>query len=161
MRALAAIPTLVVTGPRGAGKTRLIARLLGERPAGETWAALLEDRGTARLDAGAGLAVVRLTAGCPCCVGRVNLRVALARLLRTARPARLFVELDAASHVEATIRLLAGPWLASVLALGPLVEIVAGPGAPPARAGVRQVARAALDGVTLAGLYGTTVSEPR
>jgi G3E family GTPase len=161
MAALAAIPTLVVTGARGAGKTRLIGRLLDERPPGETWAALIEDRGTARIDASEGRAIVRLDSGCPCCVGQVSLRVALTRLLRTARPARLFVELDAASHAEAVLRLLAGPWLAPVLALGPLVEVVERPGEPPPRAGARQVARSALDEVTLAGLYGTTVNEPR
>lgn len=161
MAALSAIPTLVVTGSRGSGKTRLIARLLDERPPGEIWAALLEDRGTARIEAGAGRAIVRLDSGCPCCAGQVSLRVALTGLLRSARPARLFVELDAASHAQAVLRLLAGPWLAPVLALGPLVEIVDRPGGLAARPGVRQVAGGALDRVTLAGLYGTTVSEPR
>lgn len=46
-------------------------------------------------------------AACPCCVGRVELQVSLARLLRDEKPTRVFVELPDASHLAAFRRALA------------------------------------------------------
>ena len=169
------MPTLVVTGQPGAGKTTLISRLLGSRPPGETWAVLVNERGAARLDPAPGVAVAEVDGGCMCCTAQVAFRVALTRLLREARPARLFIELNAASHLAATLKALSGPWLAPVLALGPVVEAVdldAGEsspaGAPPADVVCVRGAGAApgkrvidADRATLAAIYGTTVSEPR
>jgi G3E family GTPase len=172
---LEGVPTLVVVGRPGAGKSTLIERLLASRPPGETWAVLVNERGATRLDPAPGVAVAEVDGGCPCCTAQVAFRVALTRLLREAHPARLFVELGAAGHLDATLKTLSGPWLASVLALGPVVEMVdldagaASPaGSPPAdvvcvrgrgAAPAQRVVDA--DRATLAALYGTTVNEPR
>jgi G3E family GTPase len=161
MSRLANVPTLVVTGRRGAGKTTLIARLLGERPASATWAVLVNERGAARIEPAPGVAVAEVAGGCPCCTAHLSLRVALTRLLREARPARLFVELDAESHVDATLKTLSGPWLAPVLALGPVVEVVDRPRFGATGAARTLIAADELGRATLAALYGTRVSEPR
>ena len=168
------MPTLVVAGRPGAGKTTLIARLLTGRPPGETWAVLANERGATRIDPAPGVAVAEVDGGCPCCTAQVAFRVALTRLLREARPARLFVELGAGGHLEATLKILTSPWLAPVLALGPVVEVVdLDAGDAPAQAPTVDVvcvrgsgaatAKRVIDAdrATLAALYGTTVNEPR
>jgi hypothetical protein len=178
--ALAGIPTLIVAGCRGAGKSTLIGRLLQERPAGQTWGALVGEHGAARVQPGNGVALAEVVPGCPCCTAQVAFRVALAGLLRDARPVRLFIELGEASHVDLVLKVLASPWLAPALALGPLVEVVAtgSRGVAPApidstdvlcvRGDVAAVTRCAgsrrvIDAcaATLAGVYGTMVNEPR
>lgn len=51
---------------------------------------------------------VRLaTRGCPCCSGRVEMQVALARLIRERRPRGVVIELADASHLSALRRALA------------------------------------------------------
>ena len=55
MRTIAAmleqIPTHLVGGPLGAGKTSLIRQLLAQRPAAERWAVLINEFGQIGLDA--------------------------------------------------------------------------------------------------------------
>ena len=45
------IPTHVIAGPLGAGKTSLISHLLAQRPAGERWAVLINEFGQIGIDA--------------------------------------------------------------------------------------------------------------
>ncbi len=45
------IPTHVIAGPLGAGKTSLIRHLLAQRPAHERWAVLINEFGLIGLDA--------------------------------------------------------------------------------------------------------------
>jgi G3E family GTPase len=45
------IPTHVIAGPLGAGKTSLIKHLMTQRPAGERWAVLINEFGQIGLDA--------------------------------------------------------------------------------------------------------------
>jgi G3E family GTPase len=176
---LANVPTLVVCVPAGAGKSVLIARLFAERPRNATWAVLAGGRGPIPIEPGEGVAVAQLGGGCVCCTAQVALRVALTKLLREARPERLFVELDAASHLRAAVKALREPWLAPVLAIEAVVCVVDGTrpdavgstlvdecdvvcirGGPtaaiPRGKRVVDLARA-----TLASLQGTSASEPR
>ncbi|EPN16002.1 cobalamin synthesis protein/P47K family protein, partial [Pseudomonas syringae pv. actinidiae ICMP 18804] len=44
------IPTHVIGGPLGAGKTSLIKRLLAQKPAHERWAVLINEFGQIGLD---------------------------------------------------------------------------------------------------------------
>lgn len=83
----------VVAGAPRSGKSALVARLLEEH---KTWRALRPG-------------------ACPCCVGRVELQVNLARLLREERPERVFVELPDPGHLAAFRKAL-GEW--------PLVQYV-------------------------------------
>jgi G3E family GTPase len=51
---------------------------------------------------------VRLrTRGCPCCTARIEMQVALARLIREQRPRGVVIELADASHLGALRRALA------------------------------------------------------
>ncbi|HSD42942.1 MAG TPA: GTP-binding protein [Burkholderiales bacterium] len=183
MTPLANVPTLVVSGSLGAGKTTLISRLLDARPGRETWAVLANERGVVRITPRNGVAVAEVDGGCVCCTGQIALRVGLTRLLREARPARLFVELDAASHLPAVLENFRNPWLAPVLAIEAVIGVVDGAAFRPDAAMQERIAacgvicvrgdpaavvrtapgRRFIDvvAVTLGALQGVSVSEPR
>jgi G3E family GTPase len=121
---IANVRTLVLTGLRGAGKTTLIRRLLGARPASERWAVIVNERGQSSIAPTEGVHVTEVDGGCMCCAAQLNLRVGLTRVLRESRPARLFIEVNGASHVADVLRILRGPWLAPVLRLDGVVHVV-------------------------------------
>jgi G3E family GTPase len=56
---------------------------------------------------------------CPCCVGRVELQVELARVIREQRPQGVLIELADASHQPALLRALAEWPLAQYVRLEP------------------------------------------
>lgn len=56
---------------------------------------------------------------CPCCVGRVELQVELARVIREQRPRGVLVELADASHLPALQRALSEWPLAQYLSAEP------------------------------------------
>ncbi|WP_460085244.1 GTP-binding protein [Pseudomonas sp. H2_G03] len=82
------IPTHVIAGPLGAGKTSLIKHLLAQRPANERWAVLINEFGQIGLDAALltqdddGIAMGEVAGGCLCCVNGAPFQVGLGRLLR-------------------------------------------------------------------------------
>jgi G3E family GTPase len=59
------------------------------------------------------------TRGCPCCVGRVELQVALARLLRERRPQGVLIALADAGHRDRLLGALAESPLAQYLRVEP------------------------------------------
>lgn len=91
------VPVHFVTGPARASVTELVVRLTASRG---NWRSLAPR-------------------ACPCCVGRAELQVTLARLLREEQPARVLVEIANPEHLGAAQRVLA-EW-----PLGPHVEISA------------------------------------
>ena len=124
------IPTHVITGPLGAGKTSLIRHLLTQRPQHERWAVLVNEFGQIGLDAAllhttdAGISLTELPGGCLCCVNGAPLQVALVQLLRRAQPQRLFIEPSGLGHPATLLKQLAeGTWQ-GVLAIQPAVMVV-------------------------------------
>ena len=124
------IPTHVIAGPLGAGKTSVIRQLMAQRPAGERWAVLVNEFGQVGLDAALlsrdedGIAIAEVAGGCLCCVNGTPFQVGLGRLLRKARPDRLFIEPSGLGHpVQLLNQLRQGPWL-GVLAMQPLVMVL-------------------------------------
>lgn len=124
------IPTHLIAGPLGAGKTSLIKHLLGHKPAGERWAILINEFGQIGLDAallttGAdGIALGEVAGGCLCCVNGAPFQVGLGRLLRKARPDRLLIEPSGLGHpARLMTQLRQAPWL-GVLALQPSVMVL-------------------------------------
>ena len=127
---LADIQTHVIAGPLGAGKTTLIRQLFAQRPTHERWAVLVNEFGQVGLDAALmtpddeGLSIAEVPGGCLCCVQGVPLQVALTRLLRRARPQRLFIEPSGLGHPASLYRQLQAPPWTGVLTLQPLIWVV-------------------------------------
>jgi G3E family GTPase len=106
------IPTHVIAGPLGAGKTSLIKHLMAQRPVGERWAVLINEFGQIGLDAALltedaqGIALGEVAGGCLCCVNGAPFQIGLARLLRKAKPHRLFIEPSGLGHPAQLLRQL-------------------------------------------------------
>lgn len=118
------IPTNLVTGCPGAGKTSAVRSLLARRPEGERWAVLVNDSGQTGIEdrgysgvSSEDVTVSKVAGGCICCTAKLGLRVALIRLLRKARPQRLLIEAAGLAHPAAVIDALLDPWLAEALKL--------------------------------------------
>lgn len=139
------IPTHVIAGPLGAGKTSLIKHLLAQRPANERWAVLINEFGQIGLDAALltldddGIALGEVAGGCLCCVNGAPFQVGLGRLLRKAKPDRLFIEPSGLGHPAQLLKQLReAPWQ-NVLAVQPCVLVLdaqalaAGRALPPAQ----------------------------
>lgn len=124
------IPTHVIAGPLGAGKTSLIRQLMAQRPAGERWAVLINEFGQIGLDAALltsdtdGIALGEVAGGCLCCVNGAPFQIGLGRLLRKARPDRLFIEPSGLGHPAQLLKQLSkAPWL-GVLVVQPCVLVL-------------------------------------
>jgi G3E family GTPase len=124
------IPTHLIAGPLGAGKTSLLQDLLAQRPAGERWAVLVNEFGQVGLDAALlsrdedGIALGEVAGGCLCCVNGAPFQVGLSRLLRKARPQRVFIEPSGLGHpAQLLAQLRAAPWQ-GVLAVQPLLMVL-------------------------------------
>lgn len=127
---LTQIPTHLICGPLGAGKTSLIRSLLAQKPARERWAVLINEFGQIGLDAAllstdeTGISLAEVAGGCLCCVNGVPFQVGLGRLLRKAKPDRLLIEPSGLGHpTELLTQLGAPPWQ-GVLALQPCVTVL-------------------------------------
>ncbi|TWI57699.1 G3E family GTPase [Pseudomonas duriflava] len=124
------IPTHLIAGSLGAGKTSLIRHLMTQRPEHEKWAVLINEFGQIGLDAALlhttreGVVLSEIAGGCLCCVNNAPFHVALGRLLRKAKPQRLFIEPSGLGHPAALRKQLTqAPWQ-SVLSLQPLILVV-------------------------------------
>lgn len=124
------IPTHVIAGPLGAGKTSLIRNLLAQRPAHERWAVLINEFGLVGLDAALlttdddGVALGEVAGGCLCCVNGVPFQVGLGRLLRKAKPHRLLIEPSGLGHPLVLLEQLREmPWAGVLAVQAPLLVL--------------------------------------
>lgn len=127
------VPTHLIAGPLGAGKTTVLRHLMLQRPADESWAVLVNEFGEVGIDAAlledcsAGVQLAEIPGGCLCCVNGLPFQVGLGRLLRRARPQRLFIEASGLGHPVALMQQLAAPPWQGVLALQPLIMVLDAP----------------------------------
>ena len=126
-----AVPTHIITGFLGAGKTTLLNALLQQKPAGETWAVLMNEFGRIGVDQALisqqdGIAIKEVLGGCLCCTSQLPMQVALARLLGSAKPDRLFIEPTGMGHPDQLIEQLSEAHWQKALSLRAVITVVNG-----------------------------------
>lgn len=105
------IPTNLITGVLGAGKTTAIQSLLDQKPENERWAIVINEYGqvaidNALLEHSAEIEVMELASGCACCTMSFAFRPLLAQLIRRVKPHRLIIEPSGAGHPARIIDML-------------------------------------------------------
>ncbi len=110
---ITSVPTHIVTGFLGAGKTTLILHLLKTKPEQERWAILVNEFGEMGLDgafiqanANNQVFVREVPGGCMCCTSGVSMSVALNQLLSQAKPDRLIIEPTGLGHPREVLQTL-------------------------------------------------------
>lgn len=123
-----AIPTNVVTGFLGVGKTTLIRHLLAHRPRDERWAVLVNEFGELGVDGAVldqdGTAVVDIPGGCLCCATAQLFTVGLNRLIRDHHPERILIEPTGLGHPGEILRTLTGVFFSDVLDVQTTVTLI-------------------------------------
>ena len=117
------IPTNVIVGFLGSGKTTAIAKLIDQRRMGENWSVLINEYGKvsidhALVDSGMeGVAVEELTGGCACCTLAMLFQPLLAQFIRRTKPDRLILEPSGLSHPAKVVDILRSPNFAKTIDL--------------------------------------------
>jgi len=97
-----AIPTNIISGFLGVGKTTLIRRLLETKPENERWAVLVNEFGEVGIDGALmqadGIAVKEVPGGCMCCSVGLPSRAALNQLIEEQNPDRILIEPTGLAH---------------------------------------------------------------
>ena len=115
------IPTNLITGFLGAGKTTAILHLLANKPEGETWGVLVNEFGEIGIDgammAGRGAVVREVPGGCMCCVAGLPMQIGLNMLIARSKPDRILIEPTGLGHPEQILKTLTGEHYREVLDL--------------------------------------------
>jgi G3E family GTPase len=127
------VPTNVITGFLGVGKTTAILQLLKTKPANERWAVLVNEFGEVGIDgsllggnnaAAKGLFITEVAGGCMCCASGVPMKIALNALLTKAKPDRLLIEPTGLGHPKEVLKVLQSSHYQSVLQLNATLTLV-------------------------------------
>lgn len=126
------IPTNIITGFLGVGKTTAIQQLLKDKPADERWAVLVNEFGEIGIDAGllaneqqaTGVFMKEVPGGCMCCAAGIPMQVALSQLIRQAKPDRILIEPTGLGHPLEVIKVLQQPHYQEVLDLRTVITLV-------------------------------------
>lgn len=131
--ALVAIPTNVICGFLGVGKTTAILSLLRQKPDGERWAILVNEFGEVGIDGELlakqkgghqGVSIREVPGGCMCCAAGLPMQIALNQLLAQARPHRLLIEPTGLGHPKEVLETLANEHYQRVLSVQHTVTLV-------------------------------------
>jgi len=118
------IPTNIITGFLGVGKTTAILSLLQHKPDNERWAVLVNEFGEIGIDGGLlqstngknnGVFITEVPGGCMCCTAGLPMQVALNQLLKHAQPHRLLIEPTGLGHPKEVLQVLSSEHYQSVL----------------------------------------------
>ncbi|RLS77224.1 MAG: cobalamin biosynthesis protein CobW, partial [Planctomycetota bacterium] len=98
------IPTNIITGFLGTGKTTAILELLKCRPAGERWSVFVNEYGMVSIDdvlmesKSQDVQIQELAGGCFCCTTSAMMDTVLMQFIRRTKPDRLLIEPSGAGH---------------------------------------------------------------
>lgn len=115
------IPTNLIMGFLGVGKTTAILDLFKQKPKNENWAVLVNEFGKIGIDgaiySAAGITVKEIAGGCLCCAVGLPFTVSVNRLLKEERPDRLLIEPTGLGHPKKVLDMLAAGSFKEVLEL--------------------------------------------
>ena len=111
---ISALPTTLITGFLGVGKTTAILQLLANKPKNENWAVLVNEFGEVGIDSAllagnaneSGVFIREVPGGCMCCASGVPMQVALNQLISKAKPDRLIIEPTGLGHPKEVVAVL-------------------------------------------------------
>lgn len=124
------IPTNIIVGFLGSGKTTAIAKLIDKRRPDEKWSVLINEFGEVSIDHALldsdlqGIAVEELGGGCACCTLALVFRPLLAQFIRRTKPDRLVLEPSGVSHPANVVDILRSPDFANSIELRNIICLI-------------------------------------
>ncbi len=127
------VPTNVITGFLGVGKSTAIMHLLKFKPANERWAILVNEFGEVGIDGSllsgnkdnqTDIHIREVTGGCMCCTAGLPMQIALNLLLAKANPHRLLIEPTGLGHPKEVLSTLNNEYYAKVLDIQRTITLV-------------------------------------
>ena len=128
-----AVPTNIITGFLGVGKTSAILHLLKSKPDNERWAVLVNEFGEVGVDGSlfqgqhpedGNVFIREVPGGCMCCVAGLPMQVALNQLLARAKPDRLLIEPTGIGHPVEVLEVLTAEHYTDTLAIEKIITLV-------------------------------------
>lgn len=130
---LLGVPTNIITGFLGVGKTSAILSLLSQKPFAERWAVLINEFGEIGVDGSlvqgqstsdTAVHIKEVPGGCMCCAAGLPMQIALTMLLQKAQPQRLLIEPTGLGHPVEVMQALAAEHFREVLSLQKTLTLV-------------------------------------
>jgi len=127
------VPTNIITGFLGVGKTSTILNLLANKPKDERWAVLVNEFGEIGVDGSLvqgqqidkeKVFIREVPGGCMCCAAGVPMQIALNQLLLKAKPDRLLIEPTGLGHPKEVLQVLSSTHYRDVLSLQKNITLV-------------------------------------
>jgi G3E family GTPase len=122
------IPTNIISGFLGAGKTTAIQHLIKHKPPLESWAIVVNEFGQIGVDGkllqNDGVAVKEIPGGCLCCVASQSFNVGLNQIIKQHRPQRIIIEPTGLGHPKKLIDTLSSEFYESVLDLKAVINLL-------------------------------------
>jgi G3E family GTPase len=128
-----AVPTNIITGFLGVGKTSAILHLLKSKPVNERWAVLVNEFGEIGVDGSlfqgqhsedGNVFIREVPGGCMCCAAGLPMQIALNQLLARAKPDRLLIEPTGLGHPIEVLEVLTAEYYFNVLSIEKIVTLV-------------------------------------
>jgi len=132
-KTISQIPTNIITGFLGVGKTTVIQHLLAQKPKHERWAVLVNEFGEVGIDGNLfsgskggqrDVTISQVPGGCMCCTNGLPMQMALNLLLAKSNPHRLLIEPTGLGHPKEVLAVLSNEYYQEVLNLQATLTLV-------------------------------------
>lgn len=132
-KTIQAVPTNIITGFLGVGKSTAILKLLKDKPKQERWAVLVNEFGEIGIDGSIfegqhtseqGVFIREVPGGCMCCTAGLPMQIALNQLLSRAKPDRLLIEPTGLGHPKQVLNILSSDHYQEILSLQKTITLV-------------------------------------
>lgn len=130
---ITSVPTNIITGFLGVGKTTVILNLLKNKPSDERWAVLVNEFGEVGIDGGlmqgnyteeGGVFIREVPGGCMCCAAGLPMQITLNQLLSRAKPDRLLIEPTGLGHPREVLEVLSAEHYKDILSIQTSITLV-------------------------------------